>query len=471
MKVQTGRAIAISICLIIVLSVIPMTITDNAIAGKYGDIIPTDYEIELLQKINENRTQNGVVPLKLNASLMWVTRAHCQDMIDYDFFDHTSSHQGQFNGATFQERVLDYAEYENSYVGECIAWKSWGIDVEGTMADWKNSPTHWNIIINPNFREIGIGLVEGEWDGWPGAGLHTVDFGGHFISVDLSVSDVDIDFEPSEPDEGEDVEISVVIKNTGSTDAFPVAVNFYDGNPQSGGTLIETKNIPQILIHGVEAIVSMIWDTTGEAGSHDINVEVDPQDVIAESDEGNNIAFKTLNIGEANPPIFLEHGWNLVSFPYIVSDTQIENVLGSIEGEYQGVQAYDPWEIGQKWKHHNVQKSPVMNRLSDLDNTMGFWIQITEPSGAFLVISGDSPVTSQSIDLKEGWNLVGYPSTTGRLRDDALNNLLSGSDIGMIQYYDPITMSHKTLESGDPMEPGNGYFILANHDCTWIVEP
>jgi uncharacterized protein YkwD len=454
-----------------ILTAISITVTDNVMGGKYGDITPTNYEIELLEKINENRTDNGVVPLRLNASLTWVTRAHCQDMIDHDFFDHTSSQQGQFNGATFQERVLDYAEYENTYVGECIAWKSWGIDVEGTMSDWKNSPTHWNIIINPNFREIGIGLVIGEWDGWSNAGLHTVDFGGHSISVDLSVSDLDIGFDPTDPDEGQDVEISAVIKNTGSTDAFPVAVNFYDGDPQSGGTLIETKNIPQILVHGEETIASIIWDTTGKAGAHDIYVSVDPNDIIAENNEGNNIAFRALNVGMANPPIHLEYGWNLVSFPYAVSDTQIENVLISISGQYLGVQAYDPWDEDQKWKHFNTIKSPNANQLSDLDNSIGFWIRVIDPSGADLVISGDVPVGSQHVDLKAGWNIIGYSSTTSRLRDDALNNLVCGPDIEIIQWYDATTKTYEILESSDTMEHGRGYMIYANHDCTWIIDP
>jgi hypothetical protein len=448
-----------------------MITTDNVIGGKYGDIIPTDYESALLEKINENRTNNGVVPLKLNASLTWISRAHSQDMIDYDFFDHTSSQQGQFNGATFQERVLDFAEYENTYVGEIIAWKSWGIDVEGTMSDWKNSPTHWNIIINPNFREIGIGLLVGEWDGWQNSGLHTVDFGGHAISVDLSVSDLDIGFDPVEPEEGMDVEISAIVKNLGSTDAFPVEVRFYDGNPQSGGTLIEAKNIPNILIHGEEAIVSSIWDTTGEAGIHDIYVSVDHRDMISESNEGNNIAFRSLNIGQANPPIPLEPGWNLISFPYVISDTQIENVLGSISGKYQEVQAYYPSHETQNWKHCNIAKSQGLNRLSDLDNSMGFWIKITDPSGVGLVISGDSPVTSQHIDLKAGWNLVGYPSTTDRLRDDALNNLEFGSDIQTIQWYDAAAGSYGTLGIGDQIVATKGYMVYANQDCTWTVEP
>jgi hypothetical protein len=296
-----------------------------------------------------------------------------------------------------------------------------------------------------------------------------VDFGGHALSVDLSVSGLDIGFDPLEPDEGMDVEISVVVKNLGSTDAYPVSVDFYDGDPQSGGTLIESKNIPEILIHGEEATVSTIWDTTGEGGAHDIYVSVDHQDIISESNEGNNIAFKTLNIGQANPPIPLEPGWNLISFPYVVSDTQIGNILQSISGKYQEVTAYDPLEETQKWKHSSTLKTQDLNQLSDLDNSMGFWIKISDSGGADLVISGDGPVGSKDIDLKAGWNIVGYPSATSRLRDDALNNLVYGSDIQIVQWYDAATGSYRTLGSGDPMVATRGYMVYANQDCTWTV--
>jgi hypothetical protein len=112
-----------------------------------------------------------------------------------------------------------------------------------------------------------------------------------------------------------------------------------------------------------------------------------------------------------------------------------------------------------------------MNHLSHIDNSMGFWIQITDPAGAEMVIYGEGPSASQKIHLKKGWNLIGYPSTTIRLRDDALNNLEFGSDISIIQWYDAVSSTHRTLNIGDTMEPGKGYIFFANQDCTWTIEP
>jgi uncharacterized protein YkwD len=453
--------------------IIPMEFLSPAYAGKYGDITPTTEELALFEKINENRTQSGVNPLELNATLCWVARAHSQDMIDYDFFDHPSSVQGQFNGATFQERVRDYAEYENSYIGECIAYKPWGIDVESTMSSWKNSPTHWEIIVDPNFREIGIGLLEGEWDGFPGAGLHTVDFGGHPLSVDLTVSEGDIQFNPSEPYEGEDVTLSVTIHNDGSTDSYPVTSRFFDGDPDSGGTQIGSEQrISHILTHGESTIASVIWGTTGKAGYHDIYVVVDYEDIISETNEGNNKAYKTIFVNGSspptNPPIHLKFGWNLVSFPYTVSDSNLDQLLGSISGKYDAVQNYNSSDRSDRWKHHSTQKPSSINDLQDLDNKMGFYIHVTDYDGAELVIDGQAPSSPQSISLRKGWNLVGYPSETARLRDDALNNLDFGIEIDAILSQDNVTKAYMNIGELDEMEPGKGYWVHATSNCQWI---
>lgn len=473
LRYHLNRVIALSMSMVLILTIIPNTlnVTYPVSGGKYGDITPTSYELELLNKINENRTENSAVPLKLNASLIWVARAHSQDMIDYDFFDHVSSEDGQFDGATFQERVLDYAEYENGYVGECIAYESWGIDPEGVMSMWKNSPGHWNIIINPNFREIGIGLLEGDWDGWTNAGLHTAAFGGHSLSVDLLTSSQDIEFDPVNPYEGREVNIQVTIYNKGITDAHPVEVKFFDGDPQSLGILIDTIQIPQILIHGEETTASALWDTKDLAGEHDIYVIVDHDNIISESNEINNIGVKSLTVEALNPSIILEPGWNLVSFPYNVTESNLENVLSSINGKYDIVSAYDPLKTPSQWLHYNSLKPPNTNQLLNLNNNMGFWIHINQSNQVELIVNGDSPSAPSHIQLYAGWNLIGYPSETKRARVDALNNLVFGDDVDIIQWYDSQNQTYLNLKESDFMESGWGYFIHAKQDCSWIVNP
>jgi hypothetical protein len=392
-------------------------------------------------------------------------------MIDYDFFEHSSSQEGQFNGASFSQRVKSYAGYSGSRVGECIAWNSWGPDPEWCMSTWKDSSGHWNIIIDPEYTEIGLGILQGEWDGWSSSGLYTADFGGYTLSVDLTLDESDIQFNPSSPGPDETVIISATIYNQGSTDAYQVSVRFFDGDPDSGGMQIGNDVvIPHILIHGESTLVNISWDTSGETDSHDIYIVLDPANSIDENNENNNKVFKIINLSSApNPPIHLNYGWNLVSFPYIVSDFGLDSVLNSINGEYDAVQYYDPSDPSDLWKGYHSQKLLNLNDLTDLDNKKGFWIHVSESAGADLVVVGIIPTSPQSIALKSGWNLVGYPSTTSRLRPQALNNLDFGTQIDAIQYFNLSSKSLENIEEGMVLKPGIGYFVHAIMDCDWIV--
>ncbi len=449
----------------------PLGAIDTAEAGKYGNITPTDFELQLLDKINENRSQNGAGPLSLNTSLWWVARAHSQDMIDYDYFDHTSCEEGPFEGASFGTRVRSYAEYQNSRIGECIAWNSWGPDPEWCMSTWKDSSGHWNIIIDPDYNEIGLGIIQGEYNGWSSSAMYTADFGGYPLSVDLQVQGVDIDFSPSSPNQGDQVNITASVYNIGETDAYPVRIEFFDGDPDLGGTQIgETKIIPHILIQGESTTASVIWDTQGASSDHDIYVVVDSRDLIGETDETNNKAFRSISIGGIpNPEISLSYGWNLVSFQYIVGDSNLETVLTSIYGKYDKVQAYDPADSENPWLHYNSQKPDPLNDLGHLHNAMGFWIHITDINGADLIVEGSTPASSTSIQLHAGWNLVGYPSETERSRNNALNNLVYGNEIDAVQCYDDQSNSFSEMKVNSKMIPGNGYWVHATQDCEWIV--
>jgi hypothetical protein len=177
-------------------------------------------------------------------------------------------------------------------------------------------------------------------------------------------------------------------------------------------------------------------------------------------------AFATLIVVEA---IHLEPGWNLASFPHVVNDTDITTVLGSINGEYNNVWRYNSSDPADCWKHYHSAIPPSGSDLYNLNNSMGFWIYITDIDGADLIIDGMEPAVPQNILLRKGWNLVGYPSITPLLRDAALNNLNFNDQITVIRYYDTAEDRIKPVGPGDTMEPGKGYWMYATQNCVWTV--
>ncbi len=167
--------------------------------------------------------------------------------------------------------------------------------------------------------------------------------------------------------------------------------------------------------------------------------------------------------------INLLEGWNLISLPMIQTDTSLDAVLASINGQYKAMQYFDPSDAANPWKHYEVSKPPSLNDLTDLNHTMGIWIYITEPGGTTLTVYGNEFVTGQSIIIRPGWNMVGYPSKSDKPRDVALNN--TATDIDWVGYFDASTDRFVILSAGENMEVGRGYWVhsMRTIDIVWNV--
>jgi hypothetical protein len=74
-----------------------------------------------------------------------------------------------------------------------------------------------------------------------------------------------------------------------------------------------------------------------------------------------------------------------------------------------------------------------------------------------------------AIDLHPGWNLVGFPCTSDKLRTDALNNILFGSDVDAVWTFDAFSQAWNELNNEDSFEPGKGYWIHSKVEKTWDV--
>jgi PKD repeat protein len=120
---------------------------------------------------------------------------------------------------------------------------------------------------------------------------------------DLTLTNNDIDFNPSAPFSGETVQITITVSNNGDSNANNVLVNVYDGNPQTGGTSIGSKIASVNANSQTDVIVD--WTTTGITGTFSVNVILDPNDDIEEDDESNNQAQKPITIA-GKPDFTLE---------------------------------------------------------------------------------------------------------------------------------------------------------------------
>ncbi len=164
--------------------------------------------------------------------------------------------------------------------------------------------------------------------------------------------------------------------------------------------------------------------------------------------------------------ISLNTGWNLVSLPLVQTNTSIQAVLSSIDGEWDYAQYYNATDASDHWKTYAAFKPASLNDLWDLNHTMGFWLHTTV--ACTLNVTGSLP-TSTNIQLYAGWNLVGYPT---------LNNTTTVADALAGTGYDkPVEGFNATapyrisqLDDTYVMKPGEAYWIHVPADTVWVVD-
>jgi len=167
--------------------------------------------------------------------------------------------------------------------------------------------------------------------------------------------------------------------------------------------------------------------------------------------------------------IWLYQGWNLISIPFIQWDNDIVSVPESINGSYDAVQWFNASDGSDPWKHNHVSKPSQLNELESIDYKMGFLIHVTQLGGVLLQCSGILPTENQSITLKPGWNLVGYPSLSNKTRTPALNNIIFGADVDSVWTYNASSQQWKEIGEFDLFERGRGYWIHATVEKIWEV--
>jgi parallel beta-helix repeat protein len=203
-------------------------------------------------------------------------------------------------------------------------------------------------------------------------------------------------------------------------------------------------------------------DIPGSDGIGDINYSIDNDSI------DNYPLAKPFLCQPLKNLVFLKPGWNLISIPIIQEERNLTKVLGSIDSWYDAVQWYNQTDLRDHWKHYRPGK-PFGNDLFHLNESMGFWIHITQPGDTIFLYNGTQPTSNQSITLHPGWNMVGYPSLSNRNRDNALNNINYGNDVDAVWTFNAATQTWQEIGSSDYFELGRGYWINSKVTKVWDV--
>ena len=112
---------------------------------------------EVIRLTNEQRLQNGLNMLTENSTLSSAAQAKGTDMLNKGYWAHFAP-----DGTSPWSFFINFG-YRYTFAGENLARDF--CSASDAVRAWMNSPSHKENILSPNYKEIGIGVVQGNLSG------------------------------------------------------------------------------------------------------------------------------------------------------------------------------------------------------------------------------------------------------------------------------------------------------------------
>jgi uncharacterized protein YkwD len=170
----------------------------------------SDYEGQMLERVNQERSAQGLPALCANSKLQQSAQRHSDDQAAHDLMNHTGS-----DGSSMAQRITE-AGYEWRGVAENVA--AGQDDVSQVMDDWMNSEGHRHNILG-DYTMLGVAYA------YTSEGVYH-----HFWTQDFGRSDTE------QCDDG------TTPASTNSPDAISTYRPFPSGPSSSDGNTISAPN-------------------------------------------------------------------------------------------------------------------------------------------------------------------------------------------------------------------------------------
>lgn len=175
-------------------------------------------------------------------------------------------------------------------------------------------------------------------------------------------------------------------------------------------------------------------------------------------DVANRTACPRTQAGKFTRTLSNEH--NLISIPLMQSDEGIDTVFQTVDWE-------EAWTYDSNtsiWDSH-MKSKPYQGVLKSVSRIEGIWLNVTEDSN--LTVAG-LVLFETAIQLRSGWNLVGFPSFGPNLSVGDLKNVTGATHVeGFATSTPPYFL--RRLPDSETLEAGNGYWIHLENEVTWTI--
>ena len=109
----------------------------------------------ILREVNRVRSAHGLDALTLSRGLQVAASFNTRALLAQGVFEHDSAASGSFGGRL--RRFYPAGNAHGWSVGENLLWGSAGINAESAVKSWLESPGHRRIMLDPTWREAGVG--------------------------------------------------------------------------------------------------------------------------------------------------------------------------------------------------------------------------------------------------------------------------------------------------------------------------
>jgi uncharacterized YkwD family protein len=133
----------------------PTTPTTPATPSTPSNTTASTQAQQVLSLVNAQRKNAGLGALTMDSKLANVALVKAKDMINNNYFSHTSPTYGSPFDMMKQFGVTYRTAGENIAKGQTSA--------QQVMNDWMNSPGHRANILNSSYTKIGVGYYNGAW--------------------------------------------------------------------------------------------------------------------------------------------------------------------------------------------------------------------------------------------------------------------------------------------------------------------
>jgi uncharacterized protein YkwD len=139
-----------------------------------GKIFLSEKERNTFKRHNGIRRRHHLRAFCVHPALEKAARYHSEDMIKRNYFSHDTMGRDE----DFAERIKSFGYTDYITMAENLAYGS-GSDgsPRRIMRAWMHSDGHRYNILDPQLRQIGIGVHVGIWKGHKHTSMYTVDFG------------------------------------------------------------------------------------------------------------------------------------------------------------------------------------------------------------------------------------------------------------------------------------------------------